>query len=243
MHINRIALTSALIVASLTLTGCSLVAPTATTPTAEIPSPVSVPDPSAAPDEGSQTGVTELNLTAEVLAAEIPAGQSLFLRGTVAQAVDGWTASFAPATKDDVDIAMFTNGGVSGDGMMSNPTLQAMRPGKTVLSLTNSLDPQTVITIYITVVTSKAYEELLEADLALEDEEIVVLTIKEQAEELSLTVVGMTEADASRKIFSNGFEARVVSRNGEVLPGTKDYLDRRINLTVDGDKVTAVSVG
>jgi hypothetical protein len=56
-------------------------------------------------------------------------------------------------------------------------------------------------------------------------------------------LIGLTEATAVDEAESGGWVVRVVARDGEYYPVTKDYLLSRVNLIVDGGIVTSVSVG
>ena len=56
-------------------------------------------------------------------------------------------------------------------------------------------------------------------------------------------VVGMSEASASMKLEAGGFIVRIVARDGEYFPVTADYSVNRVDLEINGGKVTAVSVG
>lgn len=65
----------------------------------------------------------------------------------------------------------------------------------------------------------------------------------EPARELTDGLIGLTEAAAVDEAESGGWVARVVARDGEYYPVTKDYRLTRVNLIVDGGIVTSVSVG
>lgn len=65
----------------------------------------------------------------------------------------------------------------------------------------------------------------------------------EPARESTGGLIGLTEATAVDEAESGGWVVRVVARDGEYYPVTKDYLLSRVNLTVDGGIVTSVSVG
>ena len=65
----------------------------------------------------------------------------------------------------------------------------------------------------------------------------------EPARESTDGLIGLTEATAVDEAESGGWVVRVVARDGEYYPVTKDYLLSRVNLTVDGGIVTSVSVG
>lgn len=56
-------------------------------------------------------------------------------------------------------------------------------------------------------------------------------------------LVGMTERAANACGAVNGWTVRVAERDGEPLMLTKDYRRDRVNLTVVGERVTAVYVG
>jgi ABC-type phosphate transport system substrate-binding protein len=57
------------------------------------------------------------------------------------------------------------------------------------------------------------------------------------------TLFGMAEAYAIGKIEEAGYEWRVVQRDLEMFPATKDYRPNRINLTIKEGIVYKVSVG
>ncbi len=65
----------------------------------------------------------------------------------------------------------------------------------------------------------------------------------EPARESTDGLIGLTEATAVDEAESGGWVVRVVARDGEYYPVTKDYLLSRVNLIVDGGIVTSVSVG
>ncbi|MFN5604441.1 MAG: hypothetical protein ACK49V_07820 [Actinomycetes bacterium] len=57
------------------------------------------------------------------------------------------------------------------------------------------------------------------------------------------TLVGLSESEALDTAKANGWDARVVSRDGEDFAITMDYRADRVNLTVVDDVVTASTVG
>jgi hypothetical protein len=63
------------------------------------------------------------------------------------------------------------------------------------------------------------------------------------AKEVADSVVGMSEAEATKTAEAKGLTVRVGSRDGEDFPLTMDYRTDRVTLTVKADKVTAVTVG
>ena len=63
------------------------------------------------------------------------------------------------------------------------------------------------------------------------------------AQEVADTVLGMSEAEATKTAEAKGLTVRVGSRDGEDFPLTMDYRTDRVTLTVKADKVTAVTVG
>lgn len=65
----------------------------------------------------------------------------------------------------------------------------------------------------------------------------------EPARESTDGLIGLTEATAVDEAEAGGWVVRVVARDGEYYPVTKDYLLSRVNLIVDGGIVTSVSVG
>ena len=56
-------------------------------------------------------------------------------------------------------------------------------------------------------------------------------------------LVGLSEADAVAEAEAQGWDVRVVARDGEDFPITMDYSTGRVNLTVEDDVVTKVYVG
>lgn len=64
-----------------------------------------------------------------------------------------------------------------------------------------------------------------------------------QAQKLADELVGLSEADATALLDSNGITWRTVERDGEKFPATMDYNPARVNLTVEGGTVTAAKTG
>ena len=63
------------------------------------------------------------------------------------------------------------------------------------------------------------------------------------AQEVADTVLGMSEAEATKTAETKGLTVRVGSRDGEDFPLTMDYRTDRVTLTVIADKVTAATPG
>ena len=63
------------------------------------------------------------------------------------------------------------------------------------------------------------------------------------AQEVADSVVGMSEAEATKTAEAKGLTVRVGSRDGEDFPLTMDYRIDRVTLTVKADKVTAATPG
>jgi hypothetical protein len=63
------------------------------------------------------------------------------------------------------------------------------------------------------------------------------------AEEVAAAVVGLSEADAIARIEAEGFEHRIVRRDGEWFAVTDDWRTDRINLEVEGGTVVVADVG
>ena len=63
------------------------------------------------------------------------------------------------------------------------------------------------------------------------------------AQEVADTVLGMSEAEATKTAEAKGLTVRVGSRDGEDFPLTMDYRLDRVTLTVIADKVTAATPG
>ncbi|MFZ9232311.1 MAG: hypothetical protein ACO25P_10895, partial [Ilumatobacteraceae bacterium] len=56
-------------------------------------------------------------------------------------------------------------------------------------------------------------------------------------------LIGLSESVALDTAKANGWEVRVVSRDGEDFAVTEDYRMDRVNLTIVDDMVTASTVG
>ncbi|MEZ5218493.1 MAG: hypothetical protein R2705_23645 [Ilumatobacteraceae bacterium] len=56
-------------------------------------------------------------------------------------------------------------------------------------------------------------------------------------------LVGLSEDEARKVAEGNGWDVRVVARDGEQFAVTADYSTSRVNLTVDAGTVTSVSIG
>jgi hypothetical protein len=63
------------------------------------------------------------------------------------------------------------------------------------------------------------------------------------AQDVADTVLGMSEAEATKTAEAKGLTVRVGSRDGEDFPLTMDYRTDRVTLTVKADKVTAATPG
>ena len=63
------------------------------------------------------------------------------------------------------------------------------------------------------------------------------------AQEVADSVLGMSEAEATKTAEAKGLSVRVGSRDGEDFPLTMDYRTDRVTLTVIADKVTAATPG
>ena len=63
------------------------------------------------------------------------------------------------------------------------------------------------------------------------------------AQDVSDTVLGMSEAEATKIAEAKGLKVRVGSRDGEDFALTMDYRSDRVTLTVVAGIVTAVSPG
>jgi hypothetical protein len=63
------------------------------------------------------------------------------------------------------------------------------------------------------------------------------------AQEVADSVVGMSEAEATKTAEAKGLTVRVGSRDGEDFALTMDYRTDRVTLTVIADKVTAATPG
>jgi hypothetical protein len=55
--------------------------------------------------------------------------------------------------------------------------------------------------------------------------------------------IGLTEGEAAAKATKADLPHRVVQRDGQSLPVTRDYRPERLNFTIENDKVTAVTNG
>jgi hypothetical protein len=63
------------------------------------------------------------------------------------------------------------------------------------------------------------------------------------SQEEAVTLVGLTEEEATKVAESKGWIIRVSSRDGEDFQMTMDYVTNRVNLAIVDGKVTGVSVG
>ena len=63
------------------------------------------------------------------------------------------------------------------------------------------------------------------------------------AQDVADSVLGMSEAEATKTVEAKGLSVRVGSRDGEDFPLTEDYRTDRVTLTVIADKVTAATPG
>jgi len=63
------------------------------------------------------------------------------------------------------------------------------------------------------------------------------------AQDVADSVLGMSEAEATKTAEAKGLSVRVGSRDGEDFPLTMDYRTDRVTLTVIADKVTAATPG
>jgi hypothetical protein len=63
------------------------------------------------------------------------------------------------------------------------------------------------------------------------------------SEEDAAALIGLSEAEAVDTAMAAGWTVRIVARDGEQFAVTDDYLTARVNLTIEGDTVTAVTVG
>jgi hypothetical protein len=55
--------------------------------------------------------------------------------------------------------------------------------------------------------------------------------------------IGLSELEAIKVIESEGFTARVVARDGESLPTTKDYNLDRVNISIENGVVVSAELG
>lgn len=65
----------------------------------------------------------------------------------------------------------------------------------------------------------------------------------EKAEDTDADFVGLSEKDAEALAGKRGLKHRVVEREGEMLPATRDLRQDRLNFIVKDGKVTKVSRG
>lgn len=56
-------------------------------------------------------------------------------------------------------------------------------------------------------------------------------------------LVGLTEAEAAAQAEAAGFTVRVIQRDGEAYPGTMDWVETRVNLTIESGVVTRATIG
>ena len=55
--------------------------------------------------------------------------------------------------------------------------------------------------------------------------------------------IGLSELEAIKLIESEGFTARVIARDGESLPATKDYRLDRVNISIENGVVVSAELG
>ena len=67
--------------------------------------------------------------------------------------------------------------------------------------------------------------------------------ISDETQALAAQVVGMSEAAAKSAVEAADHTFRVVARDGEQFAVTDDYSTTRINVTIEGGKVTEATVG
>ena len=68
----------------------------------------------------------------------------------------------------------------------------------------------------------------------------LVFPVLDTADEL----VGLSESDAIARAGVQGWSVRVAQRNGEVLAVTEDFSETRVNVAVEGGKVSSIlSIG
>jgi hypothetical protein len=65
----------------------------------------------------------------------------------------------------------------------------------------------------------------------------------EVTQEMADSLVGMSEADATKTAEGNGWQVRIAARDGETFPLTMDYRADRVNLTIVDGAVTEVLIG
>jgi hypothetical protein len=91
-------------------------------------------------------------------------------------------------------------------------------------------------------------DEFIEQAVPTPDTEIpgdgaVVEPMPALSQEEAVTLVGLTEEEATKVAESKGWMIRVSSRDGEDFQMTMDYVTNRVNLAIVDGKVTGVSVG
>ena len=100
------------------------------------------------------------------------------------------------------------------------------------MQVTDAVDavPATDVPVPDTAVATPSVDPAVDPDMSV-------------AQEVADSVVGMSEAEATKTAEAKGLTVRVGSRDGEDFPLTMDYRTDRVTLTVKADKVTAVTVG
>jgi hypothetical protein len=104
------------------------------------------------------------------------------------------------------------------------------------MQVTDAVDavPATDVPVADTAVAAPSVEPSVEPAV---DPDIAV------AQAVADSVVGMSEAEATKTAEGKGLTVRVGSRDGEDFPLTMDYRPDRVTLTVVSDKVTAATPG
>jgi hypothetical protein len=64
-----------------------------------------------------------------------------------------------------------------------------------------------------------------------------------EAAKIVAALVGLSEAEATERATADGMIVRIAGRDGETFPGTADYVETRVNLTIAGGVVVDARVG
>ena len=100
------------------------------------------------------------------------------------------------------------------------------------MQVTDAVDavPATDVPVPDTAVATPSVDPAVDPDISV-------------AQDVADTVLGMSEAEATKTAEAKGLTVRVGSRDGEDFPLTMDYRIDRVTLTVIADKVTAATPG
>ena len=209
----------ALLVAALVLAGCASASP----------------EPSATPTPATPTPATSV-------AAELLPGQEWVLTGGT---VTPNPAAFEVTLRFD-DARISGRGPVNqynaevtlGQGTMSVSPIAATK-------MSGPQDAMAAEQAYFAALQKASVWEVADETLSLSDDTgpLLVYAAPGSAGAFAVSLIGLPVKQAKTQIADAGYEARVVSVDGDVRPVTMDYRPDRINLTIVDKVVTNATVG